>query len=120
MLNGLLIVWLQARQLILQNGLTLSDLELNPKVNCKVITARQLSCGKMMISFLFVCPCKSLTPSVPPPPRKGPWTCSNLYNLELTVHGPPPRDMFKLVHYKPQTLGKQAVGIRLNCLLISN
>ena len=119
MLNGFLIVWLQARQLILQNGLTLSDLELNPKVNCKVITARQLSCGKMMISFLFVCPCKSLTPSVRPPPVRAPGhvqTCTTWNSLYMD----PPRDMFKLVHYKPQTLGKQAVGIRLNCLLISN
>ena len=32
--------------------------------------------------------------------RDPPHTCSNLFNLDLTVQGPPPLpDMFKLVHY---------------------
>ena len=31
---------------------------------------------------------------------------------------PPPQDMFKLVHYEVRTVGKQAVGIRLKCLLV--
>ena len=51
----------------------------------------------------------------------GPWTCSNLFNLDLTVQGPahlPPQDMIKLVHYGARTVGKWAVGIRLKFLLL--
>ena len=45
--------------------------------------------------------------------------CSNLFNLNLTVHNPYP-DMFNLVQYEALTVGKQAVGMRLKCILASD
>ena len=63
-----------------------------------------------------------------------PQTCSNLLNLDLTVHvsphpqkslnifqlGPhyPPENLFKHVHYDVRTVGERAVVIRLKCLLV--
>ena len=44
------------------------------------------------------------------------WICPNMFNLDLTVQGPP--GTFKLVHYEASTVGKRAVGIRLKCLLV--
>ena len=58
------------------------------------------------------------TALVPVPP---PQTCSNLFNLDLSVHGPTPLpsvDTFKRVHFKAQTVRKWAVGIRTKCLLV--
>ena len=64
-----------------------------------------------------------------PPPH----TCSNLFNLDLTVQGPQdifklvqlgphctgnPLDIFKLVHYEAYTVYKWAVGIFLECFLV--
>ena len=49
----------------------------------------------------------------PAPPQ----ICSNLCNLDLTVHGLP--DMFKLVYYDGRTVRKEAVDIRLKCLLVT-
>ena len=50
--------------------------------------------------------------------RDPPHTCSNLFNLDLTVQGPPPLpDMFKLVHYAVcmlQVLGSHPTGM-LSC-----
>ena len=40
-----------------------------------------------------------------------PWTCSNLFKLDLNVQEPPLPDMSKLVHYVAWTVGKQTVGI---------
>ena len=48
----------------------------------------------------------------PPPP-----TCSNLFNLVLTVQGLP-QNIFKLDQYKAGKVGKLAVGILLECFLI--
>ena len=33
---------------------------------------------------------------------------------------PPPLDMSRVVHYEAETIGKQAVGIRLKCLVVLN
>ena len=63
----------------------------------------------------------------PPPPGHGtslyrdpPQTCSNLFNLDLNVQGPPPLlDMFKLVHYEVCTVGKWLVDILLECFFVT-
>ena len=47
-----------------------------------------------------------------------PKTCSNLFNLDLTVQGPPPPGKFKLVHYEECTVDKLAVGLLLKCFLV--
>ena len=52
---------------------------------------------------------QSLTPPTP--------TCSNLFNLVLTVQGLP-QNIFKLDQYKAGKVGKLAVGILLECFLI--
>ena len=41
-------------------------------------------------------------------------TCSNLFNLDLTVQGCSPGH----VHHEAKTVGRRAVGIRLKCLLV--
>ena len=67
-----------------------------------------------------------------------PKTCSNLFDVDLSIQGPPfshfqtcltwtlppmvhpalpSPDMFKLVHYVARTVGKRAVGICLNGFL---
>ena len=69
-------------------------------------------------------------PKPAPSPLYGtcPQTCSNLLNLDLTVHDPPPQDMFKLVELDQtcstlffmkhmDTVGKRVVGILLECFL---
>ena len=45
-----------------------------------------------------------------------PQTCSNLFNLNLIILGPP--RYVELVHCEAQTVGKRAVGIRLKCLRV--
>ena len=47
-----------------------------------------------------------------------PGHAQNLFNLYFTVQGPAP-DMFKSVHYEARTVGKWAVGIILECLLVT-
>ena len=44
-------------------------------------------------------------------------TCSNLFNLDLTVQSPTLMDMFKRFCYVSRTVGKQAVGIPQKCVL---
>ena len=44
-------------------------------------------------------------------------TCSNLFNLELSVRGPP--DMFKLFHYEALMVSQRAVHISLECCLVN-
>ena len=46
-----------------------------------------------------------------------PQTCSNLFNLDLTVQVPTPLDMFNLVQYKTRTVDKRAVDMLLNDFL---
>ena len=46
-------------------------------------------------------------------------TCSNLFNLDLTVQLPPPRPgLFKFVYNEPWTVSKCTVAIRLKYLLV--
>ena len=56
------------------------------------ITAHRQSCGKVM--FSVICVCFSVYKRVPPyrapassVQHPGSWTCSNLFNLDLTVQG---------------------------------
>ena len=44
------------------------------------------------------------------------WICKNMFNLDLTVQGPP--GTFKLVHHEASTVGKRAIAIRLKWLLV--
>ena len=50
------------------------------------------------------------------PNRDSPKTCSNLFNMDLTVQGL--LDMFKLAHCGARTVGKWAVDILLECFLV--
>ena len=50
------------------------------------------------------------------PQDLAPRTYSNLFNLDLTIQGPP--DMFKLVHYEAHTVCKRVVSILLECFLV--
>ena len=104
-------------------------------------TAHQRSCGKVMFSVVSVHGESHVTithdaldftiqeplTQPPPPPhrnptiqgppnhpplyRETPQTCSNLFNLNLIVHGPPGLpDMFKLVHYKARLVSGWVVS----------
>ena len=86
------------------------------------ITSRYLSCGKVSV----VSDCHSFILSVvhSPPPlhralHKHAWTRSDLVNLDLTVQGPLPPDIFKPVRYVAHTVSKWVVGFPLIRLLVS-
>ena len=58
------------------------------------------------------CPFQAPPHGEPSPPQ----TCSNLFNLDLTVQG---SEGVKIVHYvNTRTVGKRAVGMGLKCLLV--
>ena len=44
-------------------------------------------------------------------------TCSHLFNLDLTVQGPPSPDIFKLVQYEACRVSKRLADILLECFL---
>ena len=50
-----------------------------------------------------------------PPPCTGPWTCSNLFKLELTAQEPPSPN---IIHFEAHIVGKWAVGILLESFLV--
>ena len=111
----------------------------------RALTTRHQSCGKVMFSVVFVC--RSVF-SQGFPFDHYPWClgpnhtgtpssiCSNLFNLDLTVQGPPypsslppllyrdplvpalPPDMLKPVYYGEYTVRKQEVGILLESFLL--
>ena len=56
--------------------------------------------------------------SDPPDPPCLPQRCSNLFNFDLTLRGPPPPDMFKRVKNEAWTFDDRAVGILLECILV--
>ena len=74
--------------------------------------------GNVFIRVCLSCPLSIHAPS--------PQICSNLFNLNLNVHGPrdppphthPPSDLFTLIPYKACVVGKQAAGILLECFLV--
>ena len=58
-------------------------------------------------------------PCTPPPMYRVPTqTCSYFFNLDLTVIVAPPPPYSNLLHYEACTVGKQAVGIVLECFLV--
>ena len=111
-----------------------------------IITARQRSCKKVMLSAVSVIllgvgisPCTGPPPPLPPLYRVSAQPSSvdmpppPTWHVQIGPHctGPqlPFLDMFnldltvhtqtfKLVHYEARTVGKGAVGIRLKCLLV--
>ena len=65
-------------------------------------------------------------PALPPPvcteplapvQSPTPQTCSNLFNLDLTVQGPLPPDIVKLVHYVVLLLASGQLVFNLNAFL---
>ena len=105
----------------------------NSERRARFITARKQSCGKVMFSVVSVCLLFCPQPGVPqqclgPVP---PQTCSNLFNLYLTVEGAnlpthththtcTHAHAFKLSHCGARAVGKRAVGIQLKCFLVVN
>ena len=82
----------------------------------EIITARQRSGEGNVFNHVY----QSFSPWL-----EGP--CAGSWPPRPYVQGPAPlctgqwphlSDMFKLVHYESQTLGKRTVGIRLKCLLV--
>ena len=84
-----------------------------------LITTRQRNFRKVMFSVVSICLFRGGgdVPVHGPAPR----ACWKFLNLDLTVQAPPPPpDTFRFVHYKAQTVGKQAVGNGLKCLLVNH
>ena len=82
-----------------------------------IFIASKWSCRKVMFSVHSVILFTDRDHNPQPCRCSPPWTCSDLFNLDLTVEGLLP-DMFKLVHYESYTPGKRTVGSLLECILV--